>query len=137
MVATGATALSIKLKFPEFQTLDDATVTFALEEAYLVVDQSTSLKARDICAMYLAAHILAVAQATSGSDGREVISETIGRISVTYKGGASSKDGPFPGDLQTTAYGARYIQLKNLGNPKFLMVGGDTQPFKRNVWGGC
>ncbi len=125
-----ATAKAMKLKFNTFSTIDDAVIEFALEEAYLIVSGAVSLKARDLCAMYLAAHFLAVDSATSGSDGREVTSETIGRISVTYKTGSSSHDGPFPGDITTTAYGARYLQLKNLGNPRFKMVGGDTQPHK-------
>lgn len=135
-MSTGATAKAMKLKFQEFQSLDDVVVGFALEEAYIIIDSSNGqLRVRDLCAMYLAAHFLAVSSATAGSDGREVISETIGRISVTYKGGSASKDGPFPGDINTTAYGARYLQLKNLGNPRFKMVGGDTQPYKYGRWG--
>jgi len=130
-----ANATAMKLKFPSFQSLDDIVVTFALEEAYAIINATTNnLKLKDLCAMYLAAHFLAVDSATSGSDGREVTSETIGKISVTYKTGSSSKDGPFPGDLATTAYGARYLQLKNLGNPKFHMVGGDSQHQGRRFW---
>lgn len=126
-----ATALALKLKFPEFQTVDDIACGFALEEAYLIVNQSTTVKARDICALYLAAHFLAVSSSTADSDGREVTSETIGRISVSYKATSNGPDAPMVGDLQTTSYGGRYLQLKNLGNPRFKMVGGDTQPYRQ------
>lgn len=139
MTTTGApykaTAKAMKLKFPSFGTVDDTVVGFALEEAYAIIESvNTTLKLKDLCAMYLAAHFLAVDSATAGSDGREVTSETIGKISVTYKTGSGSHDGPYPGDLGTTAYGARYLQLKNLGNPRFKMVGGDTQPHRRGLF---
>lgn len=127
-----ATALALKLKFPEFVSLDDIAVGFALEEAYLIVNQSTTVKARDICALYLAAHFLAVTSSTADSDGREVTSETIGRISVSYKATSNDPNAPQVGDLRTTSYGGRYLQLKNLGNPRFKMVGGDTQ--RRPGW---
>jgi len=113
----------MKLKFAEFQTLDDQVVGFALEEAELFLGAWSS-GAKDIAWMYLAAHFLAVAAASADSDGREITHETIGRISTTYK--ASSGTGALTiGDLQTTQYGARYLQLKNLGNPKFKTIGGN------------
>jgi len=116
-----ATVTSMKLKFPEFQTVDDATVGFALEEALLFLG-SWMNGARDIAHMYLAAHLLAVSKASADSDGREITHETIGRISTTYKSSGVGAGSATIGDLLTTQYGNRYMQLKNLGNPRFKMV---------------
>src|SRR6266403_4533505 len=125
-----ATVTSMKLKFPEFQTLDDQVVGFALEEAELFLGTWSS-GARDIAWMYMAAHFLSVSAASADSDGREITHETIGRISTTYKATAGAQNVTI-GDLQTTQYGSRYLQLKNLGNPKFKTIGGNPSPFAHN-----
>jgi hypothetical protein len=117
----------MKLKFAEFQTLDDQVIGFALEEAELFLGTWSS-GARDIAHMYLAAHFLSVSAASADSDGREITHETIGRISTTYKASAPAQ-GESIGDLMTTQYGNRYIQLKNLGNPRFKTVGGNPSRF--------
>lgn len=115
-----ATVTSMKLKFPEFQLVDDSVVDFALEEAALFLGVWAN-GAKDIAWMYLAAHLLAVSKASADADGREIISEHIGQISTTYKS-SSGAGAATIGDLATTAYGNRYMQLKNLGNPRFKVL---------------
>lgn len=113
----GPTAQSMKLRFPEFVDIDDSVIEFALAEALLFVNGWT--KPQVIPAtMYLAAHFLAVDQVSADSDGRDITSETIGRLSTSYRVG----QGVGIADLASTSYGKRYIQLRNLTSPSFQVI---------------
>lgn len=110
-------ANSIKMRFPEFATTEDPVVEFAIEEALRVVDDTWIEGDRVLaCSLYVA-HLLAIASASAGVDGRDVVSESIGPISVTYASvGAASVSGS---DLSNTSYGKRYKSLlrKNFPGP--------------------
>src|SRR5262245_44796930 len=75
---------SIKTRFPEFTTTPDTVIGFAIEAAANNVDDTWIESDRIAAVSLLAAHYLAVGGASAGVDGRDVISETIGPISVTY-----------------------------------------------------
>lgn len=111
------TVQNMKIRFPEFESLEDAVVEFALEEAGLVLG-SWNGTARALCQMYLAAHLLAVSRATASADGREVIAESIGRLSTMYARGDPTTG---VGEMNSTFYGKRYQQLRYVGVP-FLEV---------------
>jgi len=111
-------ATSIKTRFPEFETVADSAVGFAITEAARNVDQSW-VEADQIRAVsLLTAHYLAVGGASAGVDGRAVVSETIGPISVTYAQ-VQAAAGKASSQLETTAYGRLYQSLlrKNRGGP--------------------
>ena len=116
------TAVSMRLKFPEFVDVPDAQIEFALEEAALGV--STDWYARDVnlAQMYLAAHLIAVGLAASETLGGadRVQSETIGRMSVTYRAGGGST--ATAGDYSSSTYGERYLALVNLNFPSVLII---------------
>lgn len=123
------TAIDFKQRFPEFSDLGDAAVEFALEEAGLFMGTWTGVGV-NIAWMYLAAHITAVSRVTADTDGRDVISETIGRLSTTYR--AAGAQFSF-GDLETTAYGKRYMQIRSIGTKMFESISSDQE--RLGAWG--
>jgi len=110
----------MKIRFPEFLNVQDAGIEFAIEEAALFMSKYTG-PGYDLAQMYLAAHILAVNQNTADSGGRDTISETIGRLSETFRGPPTGA-AVTVGDLSTTSYGKRYQQIINLNTPRFAVV---------------
>lgn len=127
-----ATLADFRAKFLEFAKVDDSVVQGALDEAAIFIGSNLPAASNyDLAHMYLAAHFLAVSKASASAAGREVISETIGRLSRTF---ARSTNAGTIGDLKTTFYGARYLALKNLGNPNLKSV-----PLSHGykTWTGC
>lgn len=113
---TTPTALNLKLRFPEFSSVDDATVTFALEEAARGVDDTWLASDINLAWLYLAAHILTVGRmGQDGGTGQRVASKTIGPISITYE---NPNDLPNDiGDLKATSYGRRYLLMARRNKP--------------------
>lgn len=116
------TTVSMKLKFPEFESETDASVGFALEEAARNVDSTWLPGDRDLGLMYLAAHYLTVSisRRESGTD-QLVASERMGEMSITY---AVPKlpDSASSSDLTTTPYGTRFLELAHLNHPPVMIV---------------
>lgn len=111
MTVTIPTASSIKMRFPEFNNVEDSIVEFAIEEARLEVGDNWEETTVGIALIYLVAHYVAasVSRAASGGSGDGVIqSESIGRLSITYASGAATADAT---DKDTTAYGRRYLEI--------------------------
>jgi hypothetical protein len=115
-------AQNLKLKFPEFAQLDDATVEFAIEEASRNVDDSWLPKDATLGLLYLAAHYLMVGQQRAQSaTGQVVQSEKMGEMSITYA--------QFPqinatdaSDLKTTLYGVRFLELAHINFPPIAVI---------------
>jgi Protein of unknown function (DUF4054) len=109
---------SIKTRYPEFETVPDALVAFAIEEAARMVDETWLERDRIPALSAAAAHYMAVAGASAGVDGREVVSETIGPISVTYAGIAAAAAAS-PSSFVSSAYGKTFSALlrRNHGGP--------------------
>lgn len=104
-------ALNMKLRFSEFASVDDFLLEFAIEEARMSVGDNWEW-GQAIAVMYLAAHMLSVSQATGDSNGREVVQETIGRLSVTYKSQTGSAISPsIIDDYMRTSYGQKYLAM--------------------------
>jgi len=96
----------------------DSAVAFAVAEAAGSVDKTWRHGDQILAVSLLAAHYLAVGGASAGVDGRDVLAETIGPISVTYaQVAAATKSGA--SQLESTAYGKRYLSLlrRNRGGP--------------------
>jgi len=101
---------SIKTRFPEFESVDAAAIGFAIEEASRFVDDSWPEGDRLTAVTYLVGHYLAIAGASAGVDGREVVSETIGPISVTYAGVAAAASQGVS-NIGSSAYGKKYAAM--------------------------
>jgi Protein of unknown function (DUF4054) len=123
------TAIDFKQRFPEFASLSDTVVEFALEEASLFMMNWQGVGA-NLAKMYLAAHVTAVSRVVADTDGRDIISETIGRLSTTYRAAGA---GFSFGDLETTAYGKRYLQIRSIGQKMFESISSDAE--RSGYWG--
>jgi len=118
------TATSMKLKFPEFANIEDATIEFAIEEAALAVGNNWAYGS-SVGIMYLAAHLIAAGKAAAavlaGGSGGEIASESIGRMSISYKttNVSLTNSGATPDDYTSSSYGRRYLELydMNFGAP--------------------
>ena len=117
------TALSMKLKFPEFADVSDMTIEFAIEEAAMSFTDDNWTTGGDIAIMYSAAHLIASGQAAAnsfeGGSGGEIESESIGRLSISYKSNPAANSSATPDDYSSSSYGRRYIELRglNFGGP--------------------
>jgi hypothetical protein len=114
----------MKLKFPEFEDIEDGTIEFAIEEAALMV-QSNWTSGYNIAIMYAAAHLVSAGQAASeamsGEATGDIASESIGRISIKYNkpSTAVTNSDATPDDFTSSSYGRRFIELRdrNFGGP--------------------
>jgi hypothetical protein len=107
-------------QFPEFIEEPSARINAALATAALTVDTTGWLeKSYQPAILWLAAHIISrqkVASAFSDSPG-EIASESIGRISVSYRAGGTGF-----ASLSTSMYGSEYLALLrgNHGGPYLI-----------------
>ena len=103
------TSRGVRLKFPELADQSDAAIELAIEEAERQVDDTWTQGDIQLAIMYLAAHFLAVTVMTEGSGTFQVVqSETIGRLTTAYASIGIPRD---PGELETTVYGRRFLDL--------------------------
>lgn len=115
-----------KIRFPEFEQLEQARFDAILAEAETEVSASVWGKFYEIGILNLIAHMLA-SEGFLNKGGatpdpiREVASKTIGSLSVSY---ASNKSGfeTEKGNYHLTKYGQRYLELKRLVMPHFGLV---------------
>lgn len=114
------TASAIKLKFPEFSGVPDATIEFAIEEAMLGVDDTWIPSNGTVALMYLAGHILmvSISRAESGT-GQMIKSESMGGMTISYDTDAAKPDA---GDYTTTPYGSKYLDLLNVNIPPVVLL---------------
>jgi hypothetical protein len=96
------------VQFPEFIEQPSARINAALATAALTVDDAWLEQSYQPAILWLAAHILSRQQvAASFADAPgEIASESIGRISVSYRAGT-----PGFASLSTSMYGAEYLAL--------------------------
>jgi hypothetical protein len=114
---------AFKSMFPELESVDDAALQTALDEAALFIDDTWS--AQDVTAgtYYLAAHFVFTAQSVSQTGGQPISSERIGEISVTYAvASASGGSGAAYPSLSNSSYGLMYLSLMRRNSPSILIV---------------
>lgn len=114
------TASSIKIKFPEFESVSNGTVEMAIEEASLSVSDSWLQKYATLGIMYLTAHYLMVtiSRADSGT-GAILKSESMDGMSKSYD---TTSTKPDHGDYTTTPYGSKYLELQGKNFPGVMVV---------------
>lgn len=99
-------------RFPEFAGQEDAAA-FALIEAKLNVDTSWREADYGIAIMLLMAHLMSAGE--SASSGREIASESIGPLSVSYFKSDSTW-------LASTGYGSRWLRILRANRSGPLVV---------------
>lgn len=122
---TVPSAINFKFKFPEFVSVPDPSIEFALEEAGINCGETSGDNWLDedthtlACYLY-AAHLLqsAIQRARSGT-GQILQSESIGELSKSY---AVQSGGVAGGDFNTTMYGVRYKRLLTANFPTVTLV---------------
>ena len=123
-------ASNIKFKFPEFNSVDDGTIEFAVEEAVVACGNGDWIDDANqtLALMYYTAHLLQVSimRASSGT-GQVITSERTPELSVTYAA-APQLSSDYAVDLTTTFYGVRYLGLVNRNFPAVLVVGSALSP---------
>lgn len=99
-------------RFPEFDGQDEA-IEFALTEAARSVDDSWIEADYKTAHMYMAAHLLTAGEIASS--GKEIASESIGPLSVSYFRSDTGWYG-------STGYGQRYniLLAQNRGGPRVI-----------------
>ena len=113
----------MRAKFPAIASAPDTDIAFAIEEAGLSISTTRWLPTEDTLAqMYLAAHYLMLAQSTAESAaGQQVLSETIGRISIRYAQRPQPSEAD-PSDMMATPFGVRFLELCRLNSGTGVIV---------------
>ena len=124
-------AINMKFKFPEFNTVEDASIEFAIEEAVVACGDPNSDHGewideanQTLAIAYYAAHLLMVSiQRAQSAAGQVVSSERVGELSVAYAVPQMSQPTESAIDLTMTPYGVRFIGLVRSNFPAVLTVG--------------
>jgi hypothetical protein len=116
------TAVNLKMKFPEFANINDASVEFAIEEASLFVDDAWLPDTQTLGILYLAAHYLQMSIITAQSaSGQIITSERMGEIGVTYATPLQITEKE-PSDWLLTLYGRRFREFCQINNPPIAII---------------
>jgi hypothetical protein len=115
MAYVAPTADEFLTRFPEFEGQDDA-IDNALIEAGRAVDTNWTEGDYKPAIMYYAAHLLTASEIASS--GKEIASESIGPLSVSYFKSGENSDGW----ITTSGYGQMYLRLLRLnrGGPRVI-----------------
>src|SRR5262249_53270122 len=105
--------VALKTMFPSLQSVEDAILQTALDEAAIYVDEDIWTDDTVLATFYLAGHFVSASQMNAESGGRTVTSESIGQISVSYAAGESAggKGSSYP-SLSTTSFGLMFLALQ-------------------------
>lgn len=132
MAYTPPTAATLKVRYPEFAAVPDATVTMILDEAIRDVGPSWIEDDRAAAQMALAAHWLATqggaggtvtAGSTSFQTAGPVSRVKVGDVETTFgTGGSSGGSSGSAGDYRSTSYGQRFLQLRRRSFPAIAVV---------------
>lgn len=107
------TPANFKTRFPEFSTVDDTRIQLFIDDAELEISKTVWGKLYDKGVSYLTAHELSMATATeNGKSGglKSEASKSVGNVSVSY---ASLNYNEYDNYYTTTAYGKKFIDMKN------------------------
>lgn len=108
-----ASVSDFKLRFPEFTSSADERIQLFLDDAALkMYSEEKWLTFYDVAQLYLAAHYLALSALTDAGDigiSAPVKHQEVGDVVVKN---AFADVSPTVDELYTTAYGKRYIKLR-------------------------
>ena len=97
-------------RFPEFSAIPYARVNLFLADAMLQINAGAWGAKADLGTYYLAAHLLAIDNATGTTGGTfgAVTSESVGQVSRSYNSGGMSGSAA---EFGATKYGVNYYRL--------------------------
>lgn len=129
MAWTAPTVADFKARFPNFASVDDATVQIVLDEAVGEVGSTWIEKDRTPAVLHLTAHMLAsegLGVPSPGGGGAAVTGAVkrrrVGDTETEFVGmGGNTSNGPLSGYL-STAYGRRYLELMRRNFPAIAVV---------------
>ena len=101
------TPTEIKVKFPEFVSLDDAFIQIMINDALLMVNQTAWISKSKTAIEYMTAHLLELSS-RAGNAG-VVACEKVGDLSRSYSV-ASAEAGS--GSLGETSYGKFFLSMR-------------------------
>jgi hypothetical protein len=99
------------VRFPEFDGTDEDTIDAVIAEANRCVDDTWTAGDYTIAIMLLTAHLLTAADQGAAL---QVISQSIGPFSETYKAGTSWAEG--------SSYGQRFLQMLKRNQPPIMVI---------------
>ena len=122
-MATVITPTAFKARFPEFSSIDDIRIQIFIDDALLVVNETTWGTLYSIAVYYLSAHYLALSEdslnGNSGSVGN-VSSQGVDGTSISFN--TYSPDNSSQTYWLSTQYGQRfYSMIKSLGAMAFTV----------------
>lgn len=106
------TPSNIKARFPEFNTIDDATIQTLLDETSIFITSKYG-KYEDICTYYYVAHTITINrnEATGNYQPSQLTaSESVGNVSTSYANPTlENTDDAF---YSSTSYGQKYLEFR-------------------------
>ena len=109
-----ATLADFRIRFPEFDTVADATVQINLDDAALEVSTAYGIY-QDVATLFLSAHYLVLSQdATSGASGSvgATASESVDGVSQSFVTTTAEKQNDQM--LSSTVYGQRFLSYRDV-----------------------
>lgn len=124
------TPATFKARFPEFTAVSDATIQFALDDAFDQVGDSWLERDRARAQMLLAAHILTMAgepgRTNTGNNGAStgfVKRRKVGDVETEFgSSGSSSSGGSGASWYALTSYGLQFLDLLRKNFPAVAVV---------------
>lgn len=116
----------LKARFPELESIPDARIAFAIEEAQAWVDSSWREADYAPALRFLTAHVLVSEGALDGGDSAvngRLTSDSLGDASRSWASRASESGiKGLDADLASTSYGQRFLALRRANHPAVLVV---------------
>lgn len=110
-----ATVVDFSTRFPEFCDEDDARISLFLTDAALLMnDPALWVDLYDLGHVYYAAHLLAAASMTESGDFgvlAPVAEQTVDDVTIKQAVTALAATAE---DLESTAYGKRYLEIRQI-----------------------
>lgn len=120
MPYTTPTASELKARYPEFDSVSDTLVDFAISDAGRFVDETWFEDDYQRAIMALAAHFLAQDGALGGSTvvSGNVTSEKLGDASVSYGAAVGAANNEYG----TTSYGRAFLRIQRANVPSVVIL---------------
>lgn len=120
MPYTTPTASELKARYPEFASVSDTLVNFAISDAGRFVDTGWFEADYQRAIMALAAHILVQDGALGGSTvvSGNITSEKLGDASVSYGAAVGAGNSEYG----TTSYGRYFLKIQRVNVPAVVIL---------------
>ena len=122
-MANTCTPVAFKARFPEFNSIDDLRIQVFIDDALLIVNETTWGKLYSLAVCYLSAHFLALSEDSQGGDSGSVgnvASQAVDGTSISFNN--PSMTSASMAYYNSTQYGQRlYALIRSLGAMAFTV----------------